>query len=190
MSESALRQIWGALCLVLLYYSVNSWLVTIGAKPILDVNMLHEDRSAAALLGIVVCAPLLCLASWVGRTYAIRHGGKTWPERIPVAWPKGVDRASRDGRTYQGIVLATVVGVPVAALLHLYRKTVNSGVVNCDTGADVGHWIFDLTLDHKYCLGSQDGVTYFPFVAPLVLACLILAALATTTAYVAAVLQR
>jgi hypothetical protein len=117
MTRAHLNKLFGALGLILVVISVNTWLASQGVSPILSIPLLSQERPAMAFLGLALVNLLLGLVAAVGLLHARRYGD-TWSSRTPVVWLDGLDVSSVEGRLFQAAVLVIFILVPIASALH------------------------------------------------------------------------
>jgi len=117
MSQAHLTKLFTSIGLVLLIVVLNSWLATQGAKAILKIPLLHEERRATAFLALVVGSVMLIVTALVGWLHAKRYG-EHWHARVPSVWLDGLSTQSIEGRLYQGVILLLFIGLPLASFYH------------------------------------------------------------------------
>src|ERR1700733_12511031 len=128
MNEQQVSRIWTVIGLFLLYYVLNTWIVTQGGQEIFGAKLIASGRAPAAMLGIPIACIALLLNSIVGIHYAYRTGPR-WSDRVPLVGFENIDAQSREGRFYQGSMLALLSLVPSVAVVHFWRLLVLSNVV-------------------------------------------------------------
>ena len=101
MTAQQIGKLWTLTSALLLYYALNSWIVSQGGNEIFGAKLVLATRGPAAMLAIPICSILLAVTSAIGRTYAIRVGGD-WRKRIPIVGFDSIDTGSVEGRLYQG----------------------------------------------------------------------------------------
>jgi hypothetical protein len=67
-------QLWAGVSLFLLYYALNTWIVTQGGNEIFDAKLVMSNRVPAAVVGIAVCGALIAVASSFGLLFGL--GGR------------------------------------------------------------------------------------------------------------------
>lgn len=131
MSEQQISKVWTVIGLFLLYYVMNTWIVTQGGQEIFGAKLIVSSRAPAAMWGIPVASIALLLNSVVGTYYAGRTGPR-WSNRVPVVGFEKINPDSREGKFYQGSMLALLSLVPTVALAHFWRLLILSNVVTTD----------------------------------------------------------
>jgi hypothetical protein len=131
MSEQQISKVWTVIGLFLLYYVMNTWIVTQGGQEIFGAKLIVSSRAPAAMWGIPVASIALLLNSVVG-TYYARRTGPRWSNRVPVVGFEKINPDSREGKFYQGSMLALLSLVPTVALVHFWRLLILSNVVTTD----------------------------------------------------------
>ncbi len=128
MSEQQISKVWTVIGLFLLYYVLNTWIVTQGGQEIFGAKLIVSGRAPAAMWGIPVACIALFLNSIVGIHYAWRTGPR-WSNRVPLVGFEKINADSREGKFYQASMLTLLSLVPVIALIHFWRLLVLSNVV-------------------------------------------------------------
>lgn len=189
MTEAHLARLWIVVGLFLVFYSLNTWIVSQGGKALFGVELLDDQPVTSALVAIPICAVLLVLQCRIGMAYADRSGmRRQWHARTPVVGLDGLKTGSREGKLYQAFFLILFVIVPVAALGYFVdqvlggtvydrvAKTEHSPLAAVDwaTIASASYW------DDRFRLGEgpDKAVTWFPVVEPVLLGLLLLLAAA------------
>jgi hypothetical protein len=193
MSPAHLSRLWLITGTVTLYFAVNSWLVTQGAAPILDINLLVERPVPAAVIGLPIVAVLLGLQCALGLRYVEVAPGAHWAARLPVVGLTDLDTRSREGRIYQGAFLLGFILIPTASLVHFWRKIAAAKVIGAkqdmlfaplDIGA-LAEVHACRACDAPYRIAThateaaamrEAGVEWYPVAEPVVFACLSLLA--------------
>lgn len=119
MTSQQISKVWAVLSLALLYYALNTYLVTQGGAPIFGATLIVSNRIPAAMMGIPICSTLLLLCSLIGMDYA-RKGRANWADRIPLVGFEQIDTGAREAKFYQGAMLAVLSVLPVIALIHFW----------------------------------------------------------------------
>jgi hypothetical protein len=132
MNAKQLGKLWTALCGFLLYYAMDSWLVTQGGKGIFGAHLVSEDRVPVAMLAIPICSVLLMVGALVGRDYARMIDGTDWAARIPVVGFESLDMSKTDARIFQAAVIFAFTVLPIGALIHFWL-TFNAAKVISNT---------------------------------------------------------
>jgi hypothetical protein len=128
MTQSQLGKVWFVLSAFLLYYSLNSWIISQGGNEIFGAKLVVSSRIPAAMIAIPICAVLLILTSLIGRWYALR-GGARWQERIPVVGFESISTISREGTVYQGAMIAVFSLLPALAMIYFWHSFLNAKVM-------------------------------------------------------------
>jgi hypothetical protein len=189
MTNAQLGKLWTALGLALLYYGANSWLVSQGGHEVFGAKLIANDRAPAAVLALLICGVLSICASVAGTLHATRASGQ-WHTRIPVVGFDSIDTGSKEGKFYQLAFLFLFSVLPLLAMLHFWGIMASASVVT--TGANprelAGIWdwsgLTQLNDPARICSEIQRGskltceksATFLPFIEPLFIACVNLAA--------------
>jgi hypothetical protein len=165
VSEQQISKIWTVIGLFLLYYVLNTWIVTQGGQEIFGAKLIVSHRAPAAMWGIPIACLALLANSLVGIHYA-RQTGPGWSNRVPLVGFEKINRDSREGKIYQGSMLALLSLVPAMALIHFWWIFVLSRVVTTQDPpqpiASVWSWSALTTLNDpaRICTDlSRDGGT-------------------------------
>jgi multisubunit Na+/H+ antiporter MnhC subunit len=70
MTPQQISKVWTVISLVLLYYALNTYLVTQGGNEIFGTKLIVTSRIPAAMMGIPICSALLLVSSLIGIDYA------------------------------------------------------------------------------------------------------------------------
>jgi hypothetical protein len=119
MTSQQISKVWTVLSLALLYYALNTYLLTQGGAPIFGATLIVSNRIPAAMTAIPICSTLLLLCSLIGMDYA-RKGSSNWADRIPLVGFEEIDSAAREAKFYQGTMLGVLSVLPVIALIHFW----------------------------------------------------------------------
>jgi hypothetical protein len=119
MTPQQISKVWTVLSLALLYYALNTYLVTQGGAPIFGATLIVSNRIPAAMMGIPICSLLLLVCSLIGMDYT-HKSRSNWADRIPLVGFEKIDTASREAKFYQGTMLALLSALPVVALIHFW----------------------------------------------------------------------
>jgi hypothetical protein len=117
MSQAHLTKLFAVFGLILLIVVVNSWLATQGAKAILKIPLLHEERRATAFLALAIGSVMLIITALAGLLHAKRYGER-WHARVPSVWLEGLSTQSTEGQLYQAAILLLFIGLPLASFFH------------------------------------------------------------------------
>jgi hypothetical protein len=128
MTSQQIGKLWTVISAVLLYYALNSWLVTQGGNEIFGMKLIVMSRIPAAMIAIPVCSILLLICSLIGRAYSRRTGPK-WHDRIPVVGFDSIDTGSSEGKIYQGAMIILLSILPALSLMHFWRLFATARVV-------------------------------------------------------------
>lgn len=199
MNVAQLSKLWLVVGTLLLFYALNSWIVTQGGDPIFSGSVISKDRAPAAVVAIPVGSILLALASAVGWLHATRASGK-WHSRIPIAFFETLDMNRLEARVYQASMLVALSLVPTLALVHFWSIFVTEAVVFRDgsvaRSGGVLQWAKLTTLDNPavICSRFDEGVcegdaTILPGLEAAVFALLSLAASVLLAGHWAAVFK-
>jgi hypothetical protein len=182
MTQHQLAKLWAVVSVALLYYALNSWLVSQGANEIFEAKLvLSSSRLATAMIAILICSFLLIGASLVGLLYASRATGP-WHNKIPVFGFGSINTSSREGIGFQGVMLTVFSLLPALSLIHFWQVFLRGKVVTNGQPSRVASGIFDITaligfddparicdeLASGAVPGCIKGATFFPFIEPIV----------------------
>ncbi|GHG25280.1 hypothetical protein [Paracoccus aerius] len=189
MTAAHYSRLWLAVGLVLVFYSLNSWIAGQGGKPIFNIELVDDRPVASALIALPICTLLLTLLCRIGVCFAkASPRARSWHERMPLVGLDGVRTGSPEGRLYQGFFLLIFVGLPSAALVYFADRVRKAKVFDTLNGCD-DMTPFDAVplsmilsrpyWDDRFRLGRslEDAVTWFPILEPIVLAILVALAL-------------
>jgi hypothetical protein len=205
MTLSQISKVWTVVGLFLLYYVLNTWIVTQGGQEIFGAKLVVSYRIPAAMWGIPIACVLIGLNSVVGLHYA-GLTGPAWHDRVPVVGFERIDTSSREGKFYQGTMLALLSLLPALALIHFWRLFNNAKVVTTDNPPKPVDSIWDWSalnrsLDDpaRICtdyivdgakISCEKNATILPGLEPAILATLTLAAVLLLTLHWRAVFGR
>ena len=119
MSQAHLTKLFSAFGLILLIVVLNSWLATQGAKAILKIPLLHEERRATAFLALAIGSVMLIYhgARRVASRKAIwRTLACSYSQR--VAGGTNISTQSTEGQLYRAAILLLFIGLPLASFYH------------------------------------------------------------------------
>jgi hypothetical protein len=128
MTQPQIGKVWLIVSALLLYYSLNSWIVSQGGNEIFGAKLIVSNKVLAAMIAIPICAVLLTLASSIGACFA-RRGRARWHERIPTVGFDVIDTGSTEGRIYQGAMLAVFSLVLAAAMAYFWVRFLSATVM-------------------------------------------------------------
>lgn len=131
MTLAQIGKIWTVVGFFLLYYVLNTWIVTQGGQEIFGAKLVVSYRIPAAMWGIPIACVLIGLNAIVGWRYA-RRTGSIWHERIPVVGFDAITTASPEGKFYQGTMFGLLSVLPALALIHFWRLFNGAKVVTTD----------------------------------------------------------
>jgi hypothetical protein len=117
MSQANLTKLFTVFGLISLIVLMNSWLATQGAKAILKIPLLHEERRATAFLALAIGSTMLIITALAGLLHAKRYGER-WHARVPSVWLEGLITQSTEGQVYQGAILFLFIGLPLLSFFH------------------------------------------------------------------------
>jgi hypothetical protein len=198
MNREHYGQLWAGVSILLVYYALNTWIVTQGGNEIFDAKLVVSNRVPAAVVGIAVCGVLIAIASTFG--VLVAAGGPGWTDRIHVIWLKGLRAGACSGKGYLGGVFFLVTALPALAMIHFWRLMVLASVMDRDgiRKTDVFDWAptrRTLNDPARICsdwIGGTDpcsgNATFFPGLEPLLLAVITAIAAAALLLNVAVVL--
>jgi hypothetical protein len=197
MNREHYGQLWAGVSLVLLYYALNTWIVTQGGNEIFDAKLVTSNRVPAAVVGIAVCGVLMAVASGFGFLFAA--GGHQWSDRVHVVWLKGLRKETRSGKLYLGGMFVVLTVLPALAMIHFWRLMVLAPVMDRagNRETDVFDWAptaRTLNDPARICtdwIGGLDpcsgNATFFPGLEPTILGAVTLLAVAALLLNVAVV---
>jgi hypothetical protein len=128
MTPQQIGKVWTVISAFLLYYALNTWIVTQGGNEIFGAKLIVGHRIPAAMMGIPICSVLLVMSSLVGKIHAERTGPR-WHDRIPVLGFDSINTGSGEGKLYQAAVIVLFSVLPAASLIHFWRLFANARVV-------------------------------------------------------------
>ena len=120
MTAQQMSKVWAVVGLLLLYYALNTYLVTQGGNTMFSATLISTRRIPAATLAIPICAFLLLLCSLIGIDFA-RKNGPRWSDRIPLVGFEQIDMTTREAKLYQAILLSVFSLVPIVSLIHFWQ---------------------------------------------------------------------
>jgi hypothetical protein len=119
MSPRQLSKVWAAVSLFLLYYALNTYLVTQGGNTVFGATLLVTKPVPAGMLGIPICSLLLLLSSLIGIDFA-RKGGPRWADRVPLVGFDHIDTKAKESKIFQAAMLIALSLVPSLSLIHFW----------------------------------------------------------------------
>ena len=197
MTTQQISKVWTALSLALLYYAVNTYLVTQGGNAIFGATLIVGYRIPAAMMGIPICSVLLLVCSVIGIDLAVKNS-ENWAGRIPLVGFEKIDTGSREAKFYQGTMLVLMSVVPIIALIHFWSVFSGAHVVTTKnppvTIPSIWSWsaltslddparvcnTFDVQVGASSCKGTN---TLLPGLEPTVFAVLTIAAIGATVLF-------
>jgi hypothetical protein len=85
MTPLQMSKVWSVVSLFVLYYALNSYLVTQGGETIFGATLIMKSRVPAGFLAIPICSFLLLMASLIGTRHRpdarYRHSSGNRPDR-------------------------------------------------------------------------------------------------------------
>lgn len=202
MTPPQIGKVWTAAGLALLYYAMNSWLVSQGGSEVFGLKLVVASRVPAAMVAIPVCAILLLIVSLVGLRYA-KLTGIAWHEKIPVVGFETLNSGSKDGRVYQAAMLFFICIIPTAAIVHFWDVMLGAKIVSTAKPPAViesiwqwtpfGQWSDPAricTIFRDTDMSCEGNITIVPGIEPMVFALLTFAAVAALIAFLGAVFVR
>jgi len=171
MNDQGLSKLWLIVGAGVTYLSINFWSYSQQWRVELpsivkfnaDIAGGHHITNAAALLGMIVVGLPLLLLLCLTIAYARRHAGLPAAFRIPRIGKLGIDPGTRTGRRIQFATAIALLGIPVAAQVHFFRKFLDGTASNGTTEiTGWSHLRYDgaTAFDGSF---TYDTVTYFPF---------------------------
>jgi hypothetical protein len=128
MSPKQLGKLWTVIGAILLYYALNTWIVTQGGHEIFGIRLVVTNRVPAAMLAIPICSLLLIATSAIGILYALRTEPR-WPDRIPVVGFETLNTKATESKMYQGAMLFLLSILPALSLIHFWRTFTQAKLV-------------------------------------------------------------
>jgi hypothetical protein len=128
MSPRQLGKLWTLVGAILLYYALNTWIVTQGGHEIFGIRLVVANRVPAAMVAIPICSLLLTITSAIGILYALRTEPR-WPDRIPVVGFETLNTKAPESKIYQAAMLFLLSGLPVLSLVHFWRTFTEAKLV-------------------------------------------------------------
>lgn len=140
MTQAQLGKVWLVVSAFLLYYSLNSWVVSQGGNEVLGAKLVVPNKVPAAMIAIPICAILLTLTSLIGVVFALR-GGSRWYDRIPIVGFDAIEAASQEGKIYQGAMIAIFSLLPLASIVYFWTRFLSAKVMlNDGSKILIGVW--------------------------------------------------
>lgn len=185
MTPAHLTRLWLVVGLVVVFYSLNSWIAGQGGNPIFDINLVDDRPATSTLIAMPICALLLTLLCRIGIRFAkASPDARFWLERMPVVGLEGLNTSSPEGRRYQGFFLFLFIGLPSAALVYFTDRVLEAKVFDRQTpdaklapldGVPLSTMLSRPYWDDRFRLGGSvdEAVTRFPVIEPIVLALLL-----------------
>ena len=195
MNTDHLRQLWGAIGTLLVFYAMNAWIVSQGGNAIFDVDLIEDGPRVGALVAIPICSVLLIGVSRIGSAHARHRCADEWHSRLPVVWLEGLDTSTSGGRWYQRFFLTIFVIIPSFSLVHFVGKVLDAPVRHSaaieDPFSPLDFLPIDEIFSKTYWIGgsvAEDGklhgaVSWYPVIEPIVLFVLVLAAWVSVAAF-------
>jgi hypothetical protein len=157
MSPAQLRKLWTVVGTILVFYSLNAWLVSQGVNSIFKVALVDSRPRFESLFAIPACSVLLILLCHIGLAYARAVSADFWHARMPVVWLDDLDTGTLNGKLYQGFFAVVFLLVPGAALIHFLQKVASTNLVR--DGQTLNAHFFDWVplkelYAHSYALGN------------------------------------
>lgn len=128
MTPLQMSKVWSVVSLFLLYYALNSYLVTQGGETIFGATLIMKSRVPAGFLAIPICSCLLLMASIIGIVFARRNGPR-WADRIPLVGFEQLDNTKGEAKVYQAVMLVLLSLVPALTLIHFWGVAADAKLV-------------------------------------------------------------
>jgi hypothetical protein len=128
MTPLQLSKVWSVVSLFLLYYALNSYLVTQGGETIFGATLIMKSRVPAGFLAIPICSVLLLMASLIGILFA-RRGGAHWADRIPLVGFEQLNTPNTEAKIYQIAMLILLTLIPALTLIHFWQVASDAQLV-------------------------------------------------------------
>jgi hypothetical protein len=200
MTNAQLAKIWSAICTFLLYFTLDSYLVTQGGEGIFGTKLIAPGRAPTAVIALVVCPVLLILTSLIGFLYAKRSEGGIF-ERVPVFLFDTINTSASESKIYQLFTLAIFSILPILSLIHFWEIFLDAPVATTSHPikkiGSVWDWgYFGWRDPARICTefdevtsSCKKGVTVFPGLEPWILVILTTAASVTLICFFYAVFR-
>jgi hypothetical protein len=128
MTPLQMSKVWSVVSLFLLYYALNSYLVTQGGETIFGATLIMKSRVPAGFLAIPICSVLLLMASLIGIVFAGRTGPR-WADRIPLVGFEQLDTTKAEAKVYQVVMLILLSLIPALTLIHFWQVAADAQLV-------------------------------------------------------------
>ena len=112
MTREQTLKLWTGVASVLVLYTVNSLLQSIGAEPILGVGLLDDRREPMAVSAVLVASGLLLIVALVGEMYRRRSAAGWGWEAIPPVFLGPLQPQSRSVRLFLLAILVVAYIIP------------------------------------------------------------------------------
>jgi len=178
MNTQHYEKIWAFVALVLVFYSVNTYLSSQGAETVLNIKLLDERRIPGAVFGFFVCSLLLIFLLNIGISFARLKQSEVWQARIPTLFFDDLNHNLKSAKLYQHISIFVVLVLPSLSLVHFVRIILNANIfidkeyklkiLALDTYNSKNVVLFfnnDTRIGDSYC----EGITWFPIAQPFLI---------------------
>ncbi|HEX4955413.1 MAG TPA: caspase family protein [Thermoanaerobaculia bacterium] len=174
----SLSRLWSRTGTFTLLFSLALWSATQGGPTQQGLSQIEGE--SLAVYGLLLGGPCLFLVLHLTGLYAARIQRRGWAARLPVAFLEDLVFTDRNvGRQYQALFLVAFLLVPMAAQIHFLDRVKEATIFEDSTQAgskqvwkDTGlrrldHWRTyypaKVIFGDKYRIGSERGITFFPF---------------------------
>jgi hypothetical protein len=187
MDAQQYQKLWNYLAIVLLFYSVNTYLSSQGAAVVLDIKLLDERRIPGAVFGFFICSTLLVVLLKVGIAYSRLSREKTWHGKIPTLFFDGLDHSQTSAKRYQLCSIIGVIVLPILALTHFVKIIVSARIftkggteLKAISTDNINIEILNILWSKSFRIGNSysQGVDWAPIFQPLLMIALSTAVLA------------
>lgn len=132
MTPKHLTQIWTVLGTLLVYYTLSAWSISQGGQALFRDILFPKAARIESLFALIICSALLVLLSLTGAAYASNVGRVNWAARLPVVRLEGLDTSMLSGKIYQCTFLLVFIFMPLAGLVHFFRRFAEALVIDHD----------------------------------------------------------
>ncbi len=176
MNDIQLAKAWSTIGLFLLVFSLDSWLRTQGLSPIFGSHLPHTERTAAALLGVIINVIAAALLLRIAFSFTRRQPSGKLAARLPIAFYVSLETADKNAVSFQRIMYFLFHIFPLFAIFHFLKIVLSSQYymsAECDNlqckGVSLWQWPDPYIWDNGFRLDNCNGVTFFPVLEPVLL---------------------
>lgn len=197
MTLQQLSKVWAVVSVFLLYYALNSYLVTQGGETIFGATLIMKTRVPDGFLAIPICSVLLLVSASIGIAHA-RRTGPSWSDRVPLVGFEQLDTTRVEAKLYQAAMLFLLSALPTLTFIHFWGVAASAEVVTTAkqptiVAGGIWDWSALTSLNHPatICTNVQVGpplvcegrTTILPGLEPAIFAALTVAAVCATLAF-------